>query len=220
MDMKVDNKSVIVLDLDDTLYNEIEFLKSAYMEIARGLEKHNHLPLYAKMISLYRSQKDVFGILADYYQVSKSGLISKYRQHQPKIKLFDGAKELLENIKKYNGKIGIITDGRTQTQTAKIKALGIASYLDHIVISEEIGTEKPHPNNYKEMENTFGEGSYSYIADNFKKDFITPNILGWDTVGLIDNGLNIHTENHLYFNKEHEPKKYVSSLGEINIVAR
>jgi len=218
MDIKVDQHTIIVFDLDDTLYNEIEFLKSAYLEIAQKLENDNFLPLYAKMFSLYRNKQDVFGFISEHYKVSKSTLISDYRGHKPKIKLFDGVQTILEKIKKNKGKIGLITDGRTQTQTSKIEALGLLPYLDHITISEEIGTGKPHPNNFKTMETTFGKGFYYYIADNLRKDFITPNILGWNTIGVIDNGLNIHSDSYLYMEEKYEPKKYITTLGELKII--
>ncbi|HUH45682.1 MAG TPA: HAD-IA family hydrolase [Arenibacter sp.] len=217
MDIKVDQRTIIVFDLDDTLYNEIEFLKSAYLEIARKLEKDNFLPLYAKMFSLHRSKQDVFNFISEHYKVPKSGLISDYRAHRPIIKLFDGVLTVLENIKRNNGKIGLITDGRTQTQTSKIEALGLLPYLDHITISEELGTEKPHPDNYKIMETTFGAGSYYYIADNLKKDFITPNALGWNTIGVIDNGLNIHSDSYLYMEAKHEPKRYITTINQLKI---
>jgi len=217
MDIKVDQRTIIVFDLDDTLYNEIEFLKSAYLEIAQKLEKDSFLRLYAKMFSLYRSKQDVFNFLSERYKVPKSGLISDYRGHKPKIKLFDGVLIILENIQRNEGKIGLITDGRTQTQTSKIEALGLLPYLDHIIISEELGTEKPDPNNYKVMESTFGKGSYYYIADNLRKDFVTPNALGWNTIGVIDNGLSIHSDSHLYMKAKYEPKNYITSIGELKI---
>ena len=218
MDIKVDQNTVVVFDLDDTLYNEIEYLKSAYLEIAQQLENKNWRALYAQMISMYRNSKDVFGYLSEQYDTSKSTLITSYRKHKPAITLFNGAMETLQLIKNKNGKIGLITDGRKITQTNKIKALGLLPFLDCTVISEEFGTEKPHPNNFKHMEKTFGKGSYHYIADNLKKDFLTPNAIGWNTIGLIDNGLNIHNEAHLFVEKKYQPKAYITSFLELNII--
>jgi putative hydrolase of the HAD superfamily len=218
MDIKVDQNTIIVFDLDDTLYNEIEFLKSAYLEIAQQLENENWRFLYAQMISMYRNNMDVFGYISQQYNIPKTDLMSWYREHKPNIALFKGALETIKEIKKNNGKIGLITDGRKITQTNKIEALGLVPYLDCTVISEEIGTEKPHLNNYKFMETTFGKGSYHYIADNLKKDFLTPNALGWNTVGLIDNGLNIHKDAYLYEEIKYQPKTYIISLMDLDII--
>jgi putative hydrolase of the HAD superfamily len=55
---------------------------------------------------------------------------------------------------------------------------------------------------------------YIYIADNVKKDFITPNKLGWTTICLFDKGQNIHKQN---FNLENEylPHFIINSFDEI-----
>lgn len=217
MDIKVDSKTIIVFDLDDTLYNEIDFLKSAYIEIAKKYENENWQNLYVKMFSLFRNNKDVFEYLHQNYNVAKSTLITAYREHKPKIELFEGVQETLEKIKKNKGKIGLITDGRKKTQSNKIDALGLTHYLDCIVISEEIGTEKPHKNNYKFLESEFGKGKYYYIADNIKKDFISPNVMGWETIGVIDNGLNIHNDAYLYQDKKYQPKIFISSYLDLII---
>lgn len=45
-------KRVVVFDLDDTLYKEIDFLKSAYMEIASWIEEsYGKIGVYEYMLS-------------------------------------------------------------------------------------------------------------------------------------------------------------------------
>lgn len=218
MDIKVNEKTVIVFDLDDTLYNEMAYLKSAYSEIALEISPENWKALYAKMYSLFRSKEDVFGFVSSTYNVSKTELLEQYRTHVPKLKLFDGVLDFMHEIKAKEGKIGIITDGRKSTQRTKLKALGITDLIDKIVISEEIGSEKPAIRNYKLIEEVFKDCIYLYMADNLRKDFISPNLLGWQTLGLVDNGLNMHFDGHLYFDKEHAPQAFVHSFNEINII--
>lgn len=218
MDIKVDSNSVVVFDLDDTLYNELDYLRSAYTEIAKKLQPDSWEALFLKMFSQYRVQKNVFEILSSQYHVPISELLELYRNHNPDIKPFAGVVELLARIKKKEGKIAIITDGRTSTQNRKIEALGIKSQIDKIVISEEIGTEKPHERNFLAIESAFSRKNHVYIADNCKKDFLTPNKLGWDSICLIDNGKNIHKENHLYDSPELRPKRYILSLENLTVV--
>ena len=218
MDIKVDHNTILVFDLDDTLYNELDYLKSAYRSIASYLETDNWKPLYAKMISLYRSQINVFDKLSEQYNVDSDILLEMYRNHEPSITLFDGALDLLKAIKSKNGKIGIISDGRSKTQRAKLKSLGVLDYADSIVISEEIGSEKPSLDNFKSIEKVLPGIHYYYVADNLKKDFIAPKILGWKSIALIDNGLNIHMDYYLYFDFEkNKPDKYILSMNEIQI---
>ena len=50
----------VIFDLDDTLYAEVDFLKSAYFEIANILDTTNSELLYQRMLALYCEGKNVF----------------------------------------------------------------------------------------------------------------------------------------------------------------
>ncbi|WP_276166270.1 HAD family hydrolase [Zobellia alginiliquefaciens] len=218
MDIKVDENSVIVFDLDDTIYNEIDYLKSAYTAIAKKLDPEQGEILFSQMFSMYRNKENVFEYLTTHFNVKKETLIELYRNHIPSISPFKGVFPLFNAIKNQGGKLALITDGRSKTQRTKLAALGIEEYFDKIIISEEIGSEKPDENNYLAIEKTFKNHRYCYIADNVRKDFISPNKLGWDSIGLIDNGLNIHSDSYLYFTKNCLPKRFVRSIENIKII--
>ena len=170
------------------------------------------------MISLYRSKEDVFGYLSSLYDYPKEQLIATYRNHTPHIEAFQGVLSTFKAIKKKKANIGVITDGRSTTQRSKIIALGLEEYTDKIVISEETGFEKPNRHNFKCIENFFPNATYYYIADNLKKDFIAPNELGWHTIGLIDNGLNVHHNSYQYFQVTHRPQNFILSIAELVVV--
>lgn len=218
MVIKVDYDTVVVFDLDDTLYNELDYLKSAYKSIAVFLEPHNWHQLYVKMFSIYRNKQNVFEHIAQLYKIDIDVLIEMYRNHKPVIQLVDGALDILNAIKSKNGKLGLITDGRSKTQRAKIESLGLSNYFDRIIISEEIGSEKPNVINYKIIQDTFPNNTYYYIADNLKKDFIAPNNLGWKTIMLIDNGKNIHFDSCNLMNVKYLPHNYIFSLKDVRII--
>lgn len=217
MDIRVNKSKAIVFDLDDTLYNEIEYLKSAYSDIAFHLDPEDCKFLYARMFSLYRSREDVFTYLTEKYRVDKAFLLRRYRDHKPVINPFKGVLNLLQAIKENEGMIGMITDGRSLTQRNKIRALGIENSLDHIVISEEVGTEKPNRKNYEILTENLPASEYVYVGDNMKKDFLTPNKMGWTTIGLIDNGLNIHKDGFHFMKNGYMPHFFISSLEDIRI---
>ena len=218
MDIKVNANIVVVFDLDDTLYNEMEYLQSAYKAIAQRIDKQNWQSLYARMFSLFRSKQDVFDYVSKQYNETKNQLLKEYRNHEPTITLFEGALGLFKAIKINNGKIGVITDGRSTTQRAKLRALGIIDLVDKIVISEEVGSEKPNEKNYQIIEDTFADCNYMYISDNLRKDFIAPKKFGWKTVGRIDNGLNMHFDGYKYFDEKHEPDEFIESFTDISVV--
>lgn len=210
---------IIVFDLDDTLYKEIEFLKSAYAEIAVyiamevGLDKEVVL---VELINFYRQGSNVFEEIIKKYRLTQNieYFLDLYRRHVPQIQLTDDTLKVLKSLKSQNHVLGLLTDGRSSQQRNKIRSLGITDYFDAIVISQEIGSEKPDKANYIHFENQFGSGNYFYIADNMNKDFITPNKLGWTTIGLLDNGQNIHKQN-LELPLDYHPKFWLNYVNEL-----
>jgi putative hydrolase of the HAD superfamily len=217
MDITFDKQSVVVFDLDDTLYNEIDYLKSAYRHIADTIEQTVGHNVYLRMLRLHREKAKVFEILIKDYQLtySVSDLLSLYRFHKPVINCFPYVNRFLLKLKMTGCKIALITDGRSVSQRNKLEALGIYDFFDEIVISEAFGSEKPNLKNYLHCSNFFGTSlNYYYIGDNVKKDFITPNQLGWITIGLKDNGKNIHAQS-LEMPVSYLPKYFISNFKEL-----
>ncbi len=210
------NSKVIIFDLDDTLYKEINYLKSAFQSIAYSLfsiEDANRV--YLEMVEWHYKKDNVFVNLIKKYDLHTevSILINDYRLHFPYITLDADIKELLYYLKSSGHIIGLITDGYSITQRNKLRALGLDSFFDSIIISEEFGSAKPDKNNYAHFLQ-FGQADYFYIADNIKKDFIVPNQLDWCSVCLLDNGHNIHKQD---FNQDamYLPKYSIASLKEL-----
>jgi putative hydrolase of the HAD superfamily len=209
---------VFVFDLDDTLYKEIDYLRSAYKDIAEKLQEFGIVDAYPQMLAWYETKQNVFDKVNEYYHLNIPipDFLNWYRYHLPQISLSDGADELLKSILASGNKVGLITDGRAKTQRNKIGALGLSKYIDSddIIISEEFGSEKPDARNYQYFVDKYLQSEFVYIADNPRKDFVTPNKLGWMTIGLLNDGRNIHTQN-LDIEKEYLPNTWVKSLNEI-----
>ncbi|MGZ0017101.1 HAD family hydrolase [Yeosuana sp. AK3] len=220
------NKQHIIFDLDDTLYQEIDYLKSAYKEISSEIAieiNTSSLIIYEDMLQYFYNKKNVFEeILIQYNSSLKvSELINVYRNHKPDIHLSKDKIEVLNSLKNNNFNLGLLTDGRSFQQRNKIEALKLTNWFSEIIISQEFGSEKPNINNYKYFEDIFGEGNYYYIADNVIKDFVSPNKLNWTTICLQDNGLNIHRQNTSLVNKEYLAKYTINQLSELmNIISK
>ncbi|TNJ46526.1 HAD family hydrolase [Tamlana fucoidanivorans] len=216
--MKVEK--VVVFDLDDTLYQEIDFLKSAYNAIANKISKLKKVSkgcVYSDMLTWYNNKENVFKKVLEVYNVdlSVSDLLIMYRNHVPNVFLTPDRLDLLKSLVNKNIPIGILTDGRSTQQRNKIRALGLESFVKEVLISEEFGSEKPSLRNYKYFENIYGDAQYYYIADNLKKDFVTPNELNWITIRLIDHGQNIHKNKVTDFQSNYQAKYEVNSFYEI-----
>ncbi|SHK63656.1 HAD family hydrolase [Chryseobacterium polytrichastri] len=205
----------IIFDLDDTLMYEVDYLKSAYKEIVSIVDNEIQEKLYEEMFSKYKEGENVFEFLnTQYSKFEVKDLLEIYRNHYPKIHLNENAKELLLNLKNQGYKIGLITDGRSVTQRNKLNALGVETIFDKIIVSEEFGSTKPDQRNYCAFIEE-GIDDYYYIADNPKKDFVTPNTLGWISICLLNNGQNIHPQN-FELEDEYLPKYRIKNLNEIS----
>lgn len=209
--------NVVVFDLDDTLYKEIDFLKSAYQEIAEFFrDKFGIYGLRGEMLRYYREGKNVFQEVIDFYKrpVEMKTLLDIYRNHIPNISLNAETKQVLDSLKNGNSGIGLITDGRMVSQMNKIKALGLDKYIPekYIIISEVWEHEKIDGFAYDLMEKLFPNGNYFYVGDNPQKDFLAANKRGWTTICILDNGQNIHKQ---YFDlaEDYLPKYKIEKIS-------
>lgn len=219
MILKYNIDSVFVFDLDDTLYQEKDYLISAFNEIAKPYRLYNTF-ISQKMIDLYNDGEDVFNYLVQNYPLvtsDKNFLLKLYREHKPSISLSHDTKKFLSDIKKSGIKTGLLSDGRVVTQRNKLAALGLSDYFDKVVISEEFGSEKPDIRNYEAFYELNINGNFFYFGDNLLKDFITPNKLGWVTICIQDKGGNIHRQNPLS-DLEYNAKNSIKSLSSIELV--
>jgi len=182
----------VVFDLDDTLFPEWQFLHSGIRHIIKHFELNNSM----RSTHFYASQKDWIHFLINENSLTLtdqlvSDVLEEYRNHVPSITLREGALQFLRALKEQRCSIGLITDGRSITQRNKLSSLGIHKFFDQIVISEELGSEKPSFDNF----NCFNQSvTKYYIGDNPRKDFVAPNQLGWTTIMLLNDGYNIHSQ--------------------------
>lgn len=220
MILKVNEYTCVVLDLDDTIYFEYDYLKSAYKYISNVLENKSSNDLYLKMINIYKNKGDVFNYIISTYNngLTLDYLLSLYRNHYPIITPNPGVIDFLNAVKKMGGVLGLLTDGRSVTQRNKLKALGIIDYFDEIVISEEFGSEKPSPRNYRFFMKKYRDFSFVYIGDNLMKDFIIPKRFGWLCVALQNSKYMIHQYSISDFTDKYLPHFFISSFKDIKVI--
>jgi putative hydrolase of the HAD superfamily len=205
------SSKIFVFDLDDTLYSERDFEKSGIEFVYHNLSiKHISL----ETILNNRNNWIELMINGSNNQITLQIVLDMYRNHFPNIQLYNDAKVFLEKLLSQGIEMSLITDGRSITQRNKLSALGIESFFKNIVISDEVNSEKPSEYNFRMvMYNKISE-NYIYIADNPKKDFITPNKLGWTSICLLDRGQNVHKQN-FNISSEYLPLFSISSFEEI-----
>ena len=145
-------KSIIV-DLDDTLYEEKDFVISGFKAVVSWIHNKFNLSIKARneinVNLLYKYYQEnstkVFNQLSDQWgPFPVNELINIYRNHVPEISLAEDAEEILLYLK---GEVplAIITDGFKKQQSNKIKALGLDKFfsLKNIIINEAPQLQKP-----------------------------------------------------------------------------
>lgn len=191
--------TTVIFDLDDTLYNEIEYCKSGFRAAAEFLTgltgeqpaKHifdvtwNHFAA-GNHTNTFNAALDELAIDYDDNLINK--LVGIYRNHIPDIELPEDSRDVLERLSgKYT--LGLLTDGFLPAQRLKVQALGIEKYFKCIIYTEELGRScwKPSTAGFEKVLQNLKVKSENtvYIADNENKDFIAPNKLGFVTIQLI-----------------------------------
>jgi len=207
---------IVVLDLDDTLYKEVDYQQSGFKEVCRWIER-----LYGKSVdfnllqAVIENNGDPLGFLCTHLDLPlsvKNSFLWIYRVHLPEIFLSDGTLKTIQELEALY-KILILTDGRSISQRQKLKALN----LDHLraYISEEYSSEKPNNLRYKVIMDEFPASRYIYVGDNPNKDFLAPNSLNWKTVGLIGDERNIHSQSCDELPEGYHPQHWIRELNEL-----
>ena len=211
------SQSVVVFDLDDTLYKEADYQASGYKSVCEFVESLYGKHLAEKLEELRKSQgKDFLGEVcagAGLPSSAKESLLWIYRLHAPTIALSPDVASALKKLEKLSKAVAILTDGRSISQRQKLKALG----LEHLpaYISEECQSEKPDVQRYRKVMEDFPAATYLYVGDNPKKDFVAPNSLGWTSIGLRGNGYNVHSQTWEDLPANYLPHIWIDNLNQL-----
>lgn len=183
----------IVFDLDDTLYDERQYVLSGFYAVARWVQAELGIPAaesYADLAGLYA--QGVRGSTFNQWLTARGlpaeltpRLVETYREHEPQLRPFPEAPELLARLRA-DHRIGLVSDGYLGVQQRKLSALGLAPLLDAVVFSDELGREcwKPSPAPFEEVcrRLAVAPADAVYVADNPAKDFTGPRRVGMASI--------------------------------------
>ncbi len=194
---KISISMIIIFDLDETLYNEKNFVRSGFKKVAYFLQKNydlNFKRTYKFLLDTYNleGRKKIFNkLLIKKKLYSKSlliKLINVYRNHEPNIKISKSNLSFLKKLSN-NFKLYLVTDGNKIVQKNKIQALKISKFFKKIFITHQYGIKYSKPSIYcfskiKKLENCVWK-DLIYIGDDPHKDFINLNKKGCITIRLM-----------------------------------
>lgn len=190
----------LCIDLDDTLYNEVDYVLSGYKAIIRHLKKNEKIKI-AKLPNkkeILENKKTHIQNFLNKNKVNYSSvkfLINILREHKPLIKIPKKNATKLALLKKNFKNLILITNGRSTTQRNKINSLNIKKYFNKILISDEIGIKKPSKKIYTKIIQEYPNAKRVFIGDNLKIDLLTPIALNDKTIIIKNTNNRVHELN-------------------------
>ncbi len=184
----------VVFDIDDTLYLERDYVRSGFVAVADFVRDTLGLPDFAGRAwrAFENGQRQtIFDHVLGQAGVPFTAalvqqLVQRYRAHEPDIALLPDARRCLDALAVRGLRLAAVSDGPLLSQQAKVRALGLAAWLDPIVLTAALGPglAKPHPRPFRQVEAATGHAGPAcvYVADNPTKDFAGPRTCGWRTV--------------------------------------
>lgn len=193
----------LLFDLDHTLFDfdaaedvaltqllkeegvdNIQAYKDYYVPMNKALWKD----LEQKKITKHELVNTRFSRLFKHFGVEKDGayLANRYQFYlSQQGQIFSGAMELLDNLIDRGYELYAATNGITTIQTGRLTQSGLASYFNHVFISEQLGTQKPDALFYERIGQQipgFSKDKTVMIGDSLTADIQGGNNAGIDTI--------------------------------------
>lgn len=203
---------VILFDVDDTLYDQMEPFRRAYDTLfgtrfaldlgalfeARGrrgnevFELSQSGAMSMRDMYIYRVQR-AFDDLG--FGVSDEAALQfqkLYEENQKKIELSETVTAMLDYCKSQGLQTGIITNGGSAHQWGKIQRLGLTRWIpeEYIFVSGDCGAAKPEPEFFRCIEERLGLPAQRLciVGDSYEHDIVGAKQAGWEAVWLNKRG--------------------------------
>ncbi|MBV9719185.1 MAG: HAD family hydrolase [Candidatus Eremiobacteraeota bacterium] len=207
---------LVFFDLDDTLHDDTFAYHSAAEEVAREVAAEHgvdalalkaayiaeaegfwhrlspqdlNVKLASIRASMWQSALESVGV-ADAALAQQSA--ERYNAYRVKyFTLFPGAIDVLRALRERGMKLGIVTNGLSETHREKIALLQISEYFDAIFLSDEVGMVKPDPLLFAHACRVLGgaPAHAAMVGDRYDRD-----IKGAIQAGLYTVWLNVRSE--------------------------
>jgi putative hydrolase of the HAD superfamily len=186
-------RPILLLDLDDTLYEERSYVVSGLRAVAASLARDYGADpdqALAAMIAdldahgrgrIFDRQLERLGVPAGPEAVA--ALVAAYREHRPDIALYPGVAQVLGRLRERFA-LALVTDGLAAVQRRKIAALNLDRWTDVAVCCWEHDAPKPAVAGYVEALRRLGTSATAaaasavVIGDNPAHDMVAASALG------------------------------------------
>jgi putative hydrolase of the HAD superfamily len=186
---------IVAFDLDDTLYEEINYVRSGFHAVANTANEKWGIPsaeafeiLWASLASHGRGRQfnELLRHLGVLTQSNLRLLINCYRHHQPSLALPELSRKTLIGL---GGRpLFLVTDGHKVVQAMKIEALGLGPFFKHCYLTNRYGVryQKPATRVFELLlsRQRCRPEEVVYVGDNPHKDFCGVRPMGIRTIRL------------------------------------
>lgn len=208
---------VVLFDLDDTLHDDTYAYQSAAEEVAREVAAEHGIDALA-LKAAYIVEAEGFwhrltagdlkvrlaSIRASMWQSALASVgagddpelarrsAERYNAYRSKYyTLFPGAVDLLRSLRARGKRLGMVTNGLSETHREKIAVLRVSEYFDAIFLADEVGMVKPDPLLFAHACRTLGSSPArgAMVGDRYDRD-----ISGALEAGLFTVWLNVRNE--------------------------
>lgn len=169
----------ILFDLDDTLIDRVGALTRLnrywYRTLPRDHRPESEDEFVARMFSAADrsiSPRELYDWMLSIWPGSfrdADAALSAHNAIYPSMtKLTSRTRGMLSYLKGVRIPIGVVTNGPTLLQWAKLRNAGVDSLVDAVVVSEEFGAHKPHPSIFEHALTLIGAGASEtvFVGDN------------------------------------------------------
>lgn len=173
-------RRALLLDLDDTLYDEAHYVQSGFRHVAEiasmtyGVDAQAALAFLEQRLRvagrgrLFDDLLERNGLVAD--DVSVGVLVEAYRTHRPLIDLPAEVGNTLRQLRA-GYLLAIVTDGLPAMQRRKVEALRLEEIVDTVVYCWEHDCQKPSPVGHRiALERLGGAVPAAVVGDNVSHD--------------------------------------------------
>jgi putative hydrolase of the HAD superfamily len=189
----------VLFDVDNVLYgssHQVEMARRAAIEAmvsaGLGLPIDDAFSKLEDIVSKYGSNFNkhydmLVGEGKDKHKIIAAGIVAYHNTKRTYLKPYDDTVPTIERIKNSGYRVGVISDGLAIKQWEKLIRLGLQNIFDTVVVSEEVGVEKPDIKIFEtacaqletEPENCM------YIGDRLDSDILGANKAGMVSVRLL-----------------------------------
>lgn len=211
---------VLIFDLDDTLYDEMSFVKSGLLAVAQhgevsygwnAKDSFNFMETQLRLHGRGKIFDDWLSLHGVYSAKRLFESIKIYRHHVPEITLFYDTLEIL-NYYYEKFPLYLVTDGHKIAQKNKIDALKISSYFKRSFITHRFGIKNSKPSlhcfNIIRNSECCSWSEMVYVGDNPNKDFVNLKKAGALTI-RVSTGAFANQK----FNSEYDADKTIENLS-------